>query len=102
MKFSFSFFTSFRSRITFSLRALLNISWWVLLGLLFIVLFSDGFFFYLYGLGYAEPPLAPGPQTKTIPLEEDAIRRAASLIQDSETRFRRAPVVPADLPDPFK
>ena len=102
MQFSLSFLTSFKSRITFSLRSLLSVSWWILLGLILAILFLDGLLFYLYGLGYVESSAALSPSPGAIRLEQDAIRRAASLIQDSQTRFAGPPALPADFPDPFK
>ena len=100
MKFSLSFSNASHYIPKPTLREVVNISWWIVLALLLGFLFTDGFLFYLYGLGYATEPQAATPQTTV--LHESSIVHAAGIIQNSAAEFAADPALPPGLHDPFK
>jgi len=65
------------------------------------MLFLNGLFFYLYGLGYAEPVAAPeGPSVLTV--HEESIRNAANLVGKAREALEASPENLSGSYDPFR
>lgn len=96
-------FKSLQGLPTLPLPSLLRISGWVILTVLFAMLFLDGILFYQYGLGHAALPASslPGKRTSFRVAEED-IRSAAAAAEARRAQFEAAPILPLDLPNPFR
>jgi hypothetical protein len=65
------------------------------------MLFLNGLFFYLYGLGYAEPAAAlEGPSVLRV--HEESIRNAANLVGKAREAIEAPPENLSGSSDPFR
>ncbi|MBI4132881.1 MAG: hypothetical protein HY473_02245 [Candidatus Sungbacteria bacterium] len=99
-------FTLLRVRVIERLRSMplervLNRAWWLIFGIMFVLLAVDGLIFYGFGLGRAPRP--PTPTGGDPPrLNEELIRSAASLSAERRMQFQSASSTFANLPNPFR
>lgn len=101
MQFSFPQFSFRKNHLAPSLRIILDVSWWCILGLFFALLFLNGLYFYLYGLGYMEPASAP-EGSSVLKVHEESIRNAAALIQKAHEKLEAPSPNLSSLTDPFR
>ena len=85
-----------------SLVTVLNVSWWVILGVFLALLFLDGLLFHLYGLGYAEPSVVSPVSSGITGVNAESIRNTAHLIEMAQAQFTAPPRGARDLSNPFR
>ncbi len=103
MKFTLPSWSAIWKRPRPSLGRLLEISWWVILGLFIALLVLDGAVFYQLGLGRGiESPAGGIAEPELIRVREDAVREAASKIEERMSRFNAAATSSASVPNPFR
>ena len=99
-------FTLPRIRVIERLRSMplervLNRAWWLIVGLLLVLLAVDGLIFYGFGLGRVPAPSIPGGSDSPR-LDEELIRSAASLSAERRVQFQSASSTFPNLPNPFR
>lgn len=82
-----------------SLAQTLAASWWLIAGLLAILLIADAVVFYRYGVTSSPPGLETG---ESVSVHEQRIRQAASLIEERRSSYQATAPPGADLPNPFR
>lgn len=101
MNFILPSFHSLRGRLAFRLASVLELAWWVILGIFLLFLLTDALVFYHYGFGRGVPP-AGVPAGEIPRISEATIRAVVLELEREREQFEAAPSVPADLPNPFR
>lgn len=99
MRFSLTYFVSLFDTRRLTPAACLHIAWWVIVGLSALALAADETLFLLFGADTAVPP--PTEVSVPLGLDEETVRRAASLLEERRKRFE-APAGASDLANPFR